>query len=74
MRAIHKDEIHHVEFGLQWLRNFKNPEDSDWDAWISALHWPIRPSKARGELFQSEARRQAGLTDDFIERLQSFEE
>jgi len=74
MRAIHKDEIHHVEFGLQWLRNFKNPDDSDWDAWISALHWPIRPSKARGELFQSEARRQAGLTDDFIERLQSFEE
>jgi uncharacterized ferritin-like protein (DUF455 family) len=74
MRAIHKDEIHHVEFGLQWLRNFKNPEDSDWDAWVSALHWPIRPSKARGDLFQREARQKAGLTDDFIERLETFEE
>lgn len=74
MRAIHKDEIHHVEFGLQWLRQWKRPDQTDWDAWTEALHWPIRPSKARGELFQSEARRQAGLSDDFIERLLTFDE
>lgn len=70
MRAIHKDEIHHVEFGLTWLRQFKSPEDSDWDAWLKALKWPIRPSKARGDLFQREARLQAGLTSDFIDRLE----
>lgn len=74
MRAIHKDEIRHVEFGLQWLRKFKRPEESDWQAWTSALHWPIRPSKARGELFQREARLQAGLTPDFIDKLAAFEE
>ncbi len=74
MRAIHKDEIHHVEFGLQWLRQFKNPNDSDWDAWLAALHWPIRPSKARGQLFQRDARLKAGLTDDFIDRLEGFSE
>ena len=74
MRAIHKDEIHHVEFGLQWLRHFKRPEQSDWDAWTEALHWPIRPSKARGELFQREARLRAGLTDEFIDRLEGFVE
>ncbi|MFO0979338.1 MAG: DUF455 family protein [Planctomycetaceae bacterium] len=73
MRAIHKDEIHHVEFGFVWLRNWKRPDQTDWDAWTEALHWPIRPSKARGELFQTDARRQAGLDDDFIERLLSFE-
>lgn len=74
MRAIHKDEIHHVEFGLQWLRNWKRPDQTDWDAWTEALHWPIRPSKARGDHFQRAARLQAGLTDDFIDRLLSFEE
>lgn len=74
MRAIHKDEIHHVEFGLQWLRQFKRPGESDWDAWTSALHWPIRPSKARGDLFQREARRKAGLTDEFISKLETFDE
>ena len=74
MRAIHKDEIHHVEFGLYWLRQFKRPDQSDWDAWTGALHWPIRPSKARGELFQREARRKAGLTDEFIDQLEGFSE
>lgn len=72
MRAIHKDEIHHVEFGLQWLRRFKHPDQSDWEAWTAALHWPIRPSKARGDLFQREARLKAGLTSDFIDRLEEF--
>jgi uncharacterized ferritin-like protein (DUF455 family) len=70
MRAIHKDEIHHVEFGLTWLRQFKSPEDSDWEAWQKALKWPIRPSKARGGLFQREARLQAGLPPEFIDRLE----
>lgn len=74
MRAIHKDEIHHVEFGLTWLRCFKRPDQSDWDAWTGALHWPIRPSKARGSLFQREARLRAGLTSEFIDRLEACPE
>ena len=72
MRAIHKDEIHHVEFGLHWLRQFKPPGQSDWDAWTGALHWPIRPSKAKGELFQRDARLQAGLTHEFLDQLEGF--
>ena len=74
MRAIHKDEIRHVEFGLNWLRQLNPAGVSDWDAWTGALHWPIRPSKARGDLFQHEARLQAGLTPEFIERLEAFDE
>jgi uncharacterized ferritin-like protein (DUF455 family) len=74
MRAIHKDEIRHVEFGLTWLRRLKPAGVSDWDAWTGALHWPIRPSKARGDLFQREARLQAGLTADFIDQLEGFQE
>ena len=74
IRAIHRDEIHHVQFGLTWLRHWKTPEQSDWDAWTQALHWPIRPSKARGDVFQREARLAAGLNQDFIERLENFAE
>ncbi len=74
MRAIHKDEIRHVEFGLNWLRQLKPAGVSDWDAWTGALHWPIRPSKARGDLFQREARLQAGLTPEFIDQLEAFDE
>lgn len=74
MRAIHKDEIRHVEFGLHWLRQLKPAHLSDWDAWQASLHWPIRPVRARGELFQREARLQAGLTPDFIDRLASCDD
>ena len=74
MRAIHKDEIRHVEFGLTWMRRLKPPGVSDWDAWTGALHWPIRPSKARGDLFQREARLQAGLSPEFIDQLEGFQE
>lgn len=70
MRAIHKDEIRHVEFGLTWLRRWKRPDQTDWDAWQSSLRWPIRPAKARGDLFQRQARRAAGLSEEFIDRLE----
>jgi uncharacterized ferritin-like protein (DUF455 family) len=74
MRAIHRDEIRHVEFGLVWLRRWKQPELSDWEAWTRSLHWPIRPSKARGQLFQADARREAGLSEDFIRLLVDYNE
>ena len=69
LRAIHQDEIQHVAFGLEWLRRLKPPEQSDWDAFQSHLKWPLRAEKARGELFQREARRAAGMSDDFIDQL-----
>ena len=71
MRIIHHDEIEHVRFGLDWLRRLKPPEQSDWDTFERSLHFPLRASKARGEVFQSDARRDAGMTDDFIGRLRA---
>ena len=69
MRAIHKDEIRHVEFGLHWLRELKDPALSDFEAWQTALHWPIRPRHAKGDQFQHTARREAGMDEDFIQQL-----
>lgn len=74
MRAIHHDEIRHVRFGIEWLRRWKTADQSDWDAWIRALHWPVKPSRARGEQFHSEPRRLAGLSDEFIQLLSGWEE
>ncbi len=73
LRTIHKDEIRHVRFGIEWLRQMKPPGDSDWDTFARHLHWPLRPSKARGEAFQRDARLQAGLEADFVDRLESLE-
>ncbi len=73
MRVIHRDEIEHVAFGIQWLRKLKPPGQSDWDAYRENLHWPLRPAKSKGETFIREARLQAGLSEDFIDRLEATE-
>ena len=69
MKVIHRDEIEHVRFGLEWLRQLKPAEMSDWDAWQAHLHWPLRPQKARGDQFQKQARLDAGMSEEFVEKL-----
>lgn len=70
MRRIHEDEIEHVRFGIEWFRRLKPDSLSDWDAFEQHLHWPLRPGKARGEVFQRDARLQAGLSPDFVDRIE----
>jgi uncharacterized ferritin-like protein (DUF455 family) len=69
MQIVHEDEIRHVAFGIEWLRRLKPEDQSDWEAFQSHLHWPLRPSKARGRVFQREPRRRAGLSEEFLNRL-----
>lgn len=73
VRAIHRDEIEHVKFGIDWLRRLKPDSQSDWDAFRSHLKWPLRPSKARGDVFQTDARAAAGLSPEFIAALRASE-
>ena len=69
MKAIHRDEIHHVAFGLKWLRLLKPADQTDWDAYVAHLHWPLRPDKSIGDTFNVEPRIAAGMTPEFINRL-----
>ncbi|WP_437201395.1 ferritin-like domain-containing protein [Planctomicrobium sp. SH664] len=73
MRVIHRDEIEHVRFGIHWLRTLKPDGLSDWEAFERHLHWPLRPAKSRGRQFQRDARKAAGLDDDFIRRLEDVD-
>ena len=73
LRTIHRDEIRHVRFGIEWLRRLKPKGTSDWDVFSSHLHWPLKPSKARGESFQRDARLEAGLDPAFVDRLEAFD-
>jgi uncharacterized ferritin-like protein (DUF455 family) len=70
MRQIHHDEIEHVAFGYEWLCRLKPANVTDWEAYVQHLHWPLRPEKARGDAFQIAARTAAGMSAEFVERLQ----
>jgi uncharacterized ferritin-like protein (DUF455 family) len=71
MRVIHRDEISHVAFGIEWLRKLQPAGADDWTTFTSHLHWPLRADKARGEVFQREARLAAGLSAEFVARLEA---
>jgi uncharacterized ferritin-like protein (DUF455 family) len=74
MRAIHRDEIQHVAFGWNWLRILKPPELSDWEAYTAHLQWPLRPEKSRGRTFHRDPRLAAGMSAEFIAKLEALGE
>ncbi len=73
LREVHADEIRHVRFGLQWLEQFKEADQSCVEAWESSLVWPLRPALARGRTLHEDVRSAVGLPPDFLARLAASE-
>lgn len=75
LHRIYEDEIGHVGYGLHWFRHWKDPRESDWEALRKVLHFPLSPSRAKGNRtgFNAEGRRAAGFDEDYINRLALFE-
>lgn len=67
---VHRDEVEHVRFGWTWLGRFKEAGESSWEAFRRSLEWPLRPAKARGDVFHREGRVAAGLDPEFIRLLE----
>ena len=72
MEKIYRDEIGHVAYGLKWFRRWKNPGESDWDAFCHTLKFPLSPQRAKGFLLNVEGRRAAGLDPHFIAELNVY--
>jgi uncharacterized ferritin-like protein (DUF455 family) len=72
LEHIYKDEIGHVAYGLKWFRRWKNPQESDWDAFCRTLKFPLSPQRAKGFTLNLAGRRAAGLDADFIARLNVY--
>ncbi len=69
---IYRDEIGHVAYGLKWFRRWKNPTESDWEAFCRQLKFPLSPQRAKGITLNVEGRRAAGLDAHFIAELDVF--
>jgi uncharacterized ferritin-like protein (DUF455 family) len=65
MDLIFRDEIKHVRFGSHWLKEYQG-ELTLFDAFLGNCSAHNMPDRARGMEFQEEARRKAGLDEDFI--------
>lgn len=71
LKTVLDDEIGHVAFGLRWFERWQDPELSLFDAHDKALVAPLQIIRAKGVGFELEPRRQAGLSDAYIERLRT---
>jgi uncharacterized ferritin-like protein (DUF455 family) len=72
LEKIYHDEIGHVAYGLKWFRRWKNPGESDWEAFCRTLKFPLSPQRAKGFLLNVAGRRAAGLDAHFIAELNVY--
>jgi uncharacterized ferritin-like protein (DUF455 family) len=72
LERIYRDEIGHVAYGLKWFRRWKNPAESDWDAFCRTLKFPLSPQRAKGFALNVPGRRAAGLDPQFITQLEVY--
>ncbi len=72
LEKIQRDEIGHVAYGLKWFRRWKNPGESDWDAFCRTLKFPLSPQRAKGFSLNVAGRKAAGLDDQFIAQLNVY--
>jgi len=64
---VHADEVRHVRLAAHWLCSLTPGSPDDLDAYLSAVPFPLGPTRAKGRRFDPDARRRAGLSERFIE-------
>ncbi|MCA9493117.1 MAG: DUF455 family protein [Myxococcales bacterium] len=72
LRQVYEDEIRHVRIGALWMRRLLGREgESDWETFVRTSPAGLGPARARGPRVDVDARRRAGLDEDFVRRLQT---
>ena len=66
---VHRDEIGHVRFAASALRELSKAAEAktDIELYEHAAPFPLSASRAKGRRFDASSRRQAGLSETFIE-------
>jgi uncharacterized ferritin-like protein (DUF455 family) len=65
------EEIAHVRFGARWFTELTG--GLTFDAWTQALPAPLSPMLMRGRPLDREARARAGLSAEFLDRLDAWQ-
>ncbi len=70
LQRVHDDEIGHVKMARVWLERLTD-FNSDLEAYQAHVPFPFGVRRAKGKRFDVPSRRQAGLSDVFIEGVRS---
>jgi uncharacterized ferritin-like protein (DUF455 family) len=73
LNVVYHDEIKHVAAGTKTLLSSHDREGSSlWDFYVKLLPGNLSPARAKGKVFSAEARKKAGLPDEFVNQLRLF--
>ncbi len=68
-----QDEIGHVRLGVHWIQKWSDKDDLElWDYYQSLLPFPLTPARAKGIVYNREAREAADLPNNFIKFLEDY--
>jgi len=65
-QSIHDDEIGHVRLAAHWLRALAPRGEDEVETYRRVVPYPLEAARAKGRRFAEEARRRAGLSEEFI--------
>jgi uncharacterized ferritin-like protein (DUF455 family) len=68
---IAAEELGHVRFAVHWFERWTGGQD--FEAWCAALPAPLTPLMMRGKQFDARARRNAGMSEQFVSALQHWQ-
>jgi uncharacterized ferritin-like protein (DUF455 family) len=71
---VHRDEVGHVAMAALWIRRLSQngfATASDVDTYLETVPFPFGPHRAKGRRFDADARRRAGLSERFIETVET---
>ncbi|TGL07293.1 DUF455 family protein [Leptospira bouyouniensis] len=74
MVYIFEDEIKHVKRGVRAFEKSIPNEKNSWEHYLSLIHFPFTPRRAKGYLFFPETRYLAGLDANFVKQLADYED
>ena len=66
---VHREEIGHVRFAVDWLARLGRESESLTEAYERSVPFPLCAARAKGRRFDEAARRRAGLDEEFIEHV-----
>jgi uncharacterized ferritin-like protein (DUF455 family) len=67
---IAAEEVAHVGFATRWFRRWTG--GCDFETWAGQLPAPLSPWVMHGEPIADDARRRAGMSDDFVAALRAY--
>lgn len=74
MITIFEDEVKHVKRGLRAFERSIPENGNHWEHYLSLIHFPFTPRRAKGYLYLPETRSLAGMNKEFIQSLGNYED